>query len=413
MFAIRLTNSMKRVVFLICYILFLLPLNAQYTDVINANKPGVAESPFSVGNGVYQFESALFFRNLGIQPTFSNPQSYGLDLLFRTSFFDEKLEFSSQFYLQNEKLTFQNISQWQLNQFGFGKFTIGAKYLIHEQKYTDKSKEIRSWKKRHAFDWKRAIPHVAVYLGFNTGFANEVHEEGFSPKLGIFLQNEITPYLNIVSNLIIDKIWLDSNEFLYNINITYNLDRNWSWMLEHSAGFSTYQNEFSYGVGAAYLFRKDIQFNASFKLLQEGLVKGFYTGIGISYRLDRHKDTQFLDKDGNVVDENGKPVDTIFGKLKKVFNKDAKTQTKTNKENVRTRPKRSRKGKKGEDEEASTTKKKGFFGRLFGGKKNKKGGKKKKKKKSKKKKTKEELEIEKLEKEIKEMEKDLDDNNKN
>ena len=32
----------------------------QYTEVINSNKPGFSESPYSVGTGVYQFENSLF-----------------------------------------------------------------------------------------------------------------------------------------------------------------------------------------------------------------------------------------------------------------------------------------------------------------------------------------------------------------
>ena len=44
---------------------------AQYTDVINSNKPGFSESPYSVGRGVYQFESNIFLRNTTIKPTFS------------------------------------------------------------------------------------------------------------------------------------------------------------------------------------------------------------------------------------------------------------------------------------------------------------------------------------------------------
>ena len=74
-----------------CFLSYL-AVNAQYTDLINSNKPGFSESPYSVGSGVYQFESTLFFRNTTIEPTFSRPQSLGFDLLFRTSFLSENLD---------------------------------------------------------------------------------------------------------------------------------------------------------------------------------------------------------------------------------------------------------------------------------------------------------------------------------
>jgi hypothetical protein len=66
-------------------------LFAQYTEVINSNKPGFSESPYSVGTGIYQFESNLFLRKTTTVPTFSRPQSLGVALLFRTGLFLEKL----------------------------------------------------------------------------------------------------------------------------------------------------------------------------------------------------------------------------------------------------------------------------------------------------------------------------------
>ena len=35
-------------------------VNAQYTEVINSNRPGVSESAFSIGTGVIQFEAGAF-----------------------------------------------------------------------------------------------------------------------------------------------------------------------------------------------------------------------------------------------------------------------------------------------------------------------------------------------------------------
>ena len=76
--------------FVISFFIGSVTVFAQYTDVINSNKPGFSESPYSVGKGVYQFESNVFLRNTAITSTFSKPQSLGIDLLFRTSFFLDK-----------------------------------------------------------------------------------------------------------------------------------------------------------------------------------------------------------------------------------------------------------------------------------------------------------------------------------
>ena len=82
---------------------------SQYTEVINSNKPGFSESPYSVGTGVYQFESNIFYRNTQIEPTFSRPQFLGFDMLFRTSFFLEKLELNVQATYQRDKVAFDNV----------------------------------------------------------------------------------------------------------------------------------------------------------------------------------------------------------------------------------------------------------------------------------------------------------------
>ena len=118
------------------FLLFLLGFYStysQYTEVINSNKPGFSESPYSVGSGVYQFESNLFLKDNSIEPTFSVPQSFGFDLIFRTSFFSEKLEFNTQITYQRDKVAFKNIFISDYFSSGLSRVTIGAKYLLFQQ----------------------------------------------------------------------------------------------------------------------------------------------------------------------------------------------------------------------------------------------------------------------------------------
>ena len=143
-------------------------------------------------------------RSTDIHPTFSKPQSYGVDFLFRTSFFKEKLEFNLNLAYQNEQISFQNIFNSSYYKNGIRKLTIGAKYLIYEQKYKDKSKEIRSWVERNRFDFKRLIPTVAAYVGINTGVPDDVFvTKDFSPKAGVLLQNDLSDNFNISNQFIL------------------------------------------------------------------------------------------------------------------------------------------------------------------------------------------------------------------
>ncbi|MCL7763220.1 transporter [Polaribacter sp. Z014] len=356
---------------------------AQYTDVINSNKPGFSESPYSVGTGVYQFETNFFYKKTSIEPTFSIPESFGADLLFRTSFFLEKLELNAQFTYQKDEVTFNNIFTSQYSTSGLSKFTIGAKYLLFQPEYTDKTKEVRSWRRRHAFDKKRFIPSVAVYLGINTDVVNDLYKtESVSPKLGVLLQQNLTNQFNVIYNLYYDKIGTDFSEISYIVTATQNFSDNWSGFIEHQGIFLKHQNNLNIGAGFAYLFNKDFQMNTSARFIKEGKSQGIYAGLGISYRIDSHYDSYTdLNDNGQQIKDTpisryNKKQNNFFSRIFSVFKK------KDKKKPIR---KRSRK-------RISTKEKKGGFLGLFG-----------------KKKKKEESEIEKLEREIKELEKEVED----
>lgn len=389
--------SCKKLVFLGLFMLIPKLFFAQYTEVINSNKPGFSESPYSVGTGVYQFESNLFLRDISIEPTFSKPQSLGIDLLFRTSFLLEKLELNAQFTYQRDKVAFKNIFTSHYFSSGFSRITIGAKYLVYEPEYTDKSKEVRSWKRRNAFDFKRFIPSVAVYLGVNTDYVNEIHQTGqLTPKAGILLQHNLTNDFNVITNLFYDNIGSDFAEWSYIITATQNFSNRWSAFFENQVIFQELQNNINLGLGFAYLYNRNLQLNTSARMLFEGKAQGFYAGLGVSYRIDKHKDAF------KELGENGEPIkdtpisrydkkqNNIFYKFLRIF----KNKDKNNSRPTRTRIEESKK-------------KSGRFLGIFGKKTENREKKVRKKRERKVKPKKEETEIEKLEREIKELEEEM------
>lgn len=373
----------------------------QFTELINSNRPGFSQSPYSVGKGVYQFETGLFYQTSKIVPTFTIPQSFGADIFFRTSFFLEKLELNIDASYQRDKVAFKNIFTSHYFTAGLSELTIGAKYLVYQKEYTDKSKEIRSWKRRHAFDWKRLIPAVAVYAGVNTDFLNDVHKTGsIFPKIGVLLQNNITPDFNLITNFYYDKMGTDYAEFSYIITGTFTMSDHWSSFIENQGIYNSYNPYNNIGGGFAYLFNRNIQLDVSSRLNFHEDKTGVYFGLGFSYRIDNHVDDfKEFDAYGNPVEkrkETNYKKKGFFGRIFSIFNFKKKTKInkkveleipdKTNKP-IRTRPKRVR--KKSVTQKASKKakkKKKGGFLGIFGGKKKdkKKDTKEKKKKDSKK-----------------------------
>ncbi|PQJ74858.1 transporter [Polaribacter gangjinensis] len=315
---------------------------AQYTDVINSNKPGFSESPYSVGTGVYQFENSLFLRNLNTDNSFSVPKSFGFDMLFRTSFFLERLELNAQMSLQRDQIFSSINPSEKMNVTGFGRFVIGAKYLIFEQKYEDKSKEVRSWVRRNAFDKKRLIPSVAVYAGVNTDFVSENYKTGsMSPKFGILLQNDLTNEFNLITNIFYDKVGTDFPEFSYIITATQNFNQRWSGFIENQTIFQENFNHTNIGGGLAYLFTKNMQFNASARFLAEGNASGFYGSLGVSYRIDKHKDS-FINVDDNGNEISDTPISRYNKKQGSFFSRIFGSKNKNQKKSNRKRTKRRR-----------------------------------------------------------------------
>jgi len=285
-------------------------LVAQYTDIINSNRPGFSVSPFGIGSGVYQVEGGFFFERAQIKSRFSNPQSFGANMSFRYSYFNEKLEFNLDLTYANDRLAFKNLHTSYKNISGLSQVTIGAKYLLYQREYDDKYKEVRSWKKRMAFDKKRLTPSVGAYFGINTPVASGDFHEGISPKIAIYLQNDLTDRYVILTNIILDKLGTPHASYTYILSETYTINDKYSIFLENLGRYHVnFNNEFQVAGGLAYLKTKDLQLDASLRLFFEGPALGAYVGFGASWRIDKHlekvnKQSQIEAVDKLLIDKN-------------------------------------------------------------------------------------------------------------
>ena len=68
--------------------------NAQYTEVINSNRPGVSKSAFAVGTNVAQAEFGAFTINEKHTPLQYEISGFGLDFSLRYGLLFEQLEIS-------------------------------------------------------------------------------------------------------------------------------------------------------------------------------------------------------------------------------------------------------------------------------------------------------------------------------
>jgi hypothetical protein len=297
---------------MILLVLFPVLLSAQYTEIINSKRPGFSESPYGIGTGVYQVETGFFYlRNK--DPLVPYHTSYGGTAFLRYSRFSEKLEFNAQITYQWDQVNVGNkfvmhadplyeldnvLPFGYRDRNGLSDVLIGAKYMLRQQEYTDKSKEIRSWKRRMAFDKKRLIPSVGVYLGVHTNFVGtDFKEEGMTYKAAILLQHDISSRMVVLSNLIADHISSDIPLYSYIMTMTYAVSDEWSYFIENQGIFKDISGPFfQFGTGLAYLWSADLQFDASIRTNFFDDFQYTYLAAGVAWRLDRHQDALIVKK---------------------------------------------------------------------------------------------------------------------
>lgn len=277
---------------------------AQYTEVINSKRPGFAESPFALGTKVIQIEGGYFFHKNDRPDLFTKRKTHGLDLFLRSGFISEKLEISANFKLQKDNVLNHIATGSTYPNSGISQFTVGAKYLFYMPKFKDPAKEVRSWKAKMAFDWRRFIPSVGLYAGLNSNLLSQDYKvPSMSPKAVILLQNDFSDDLVLVTNILGDYLTLKENRtYGYITTLTFAISPKVSLFGEHQGMFTRYTKNYDVGGGMAYLINDDLQLGLNVRTDSQLDYLDIYSNLGLSWRLDNHKDKEIRlkgQKDGS------------------------------------------------------------------------------------------------------------------
>lgn len=317
---------------LVFIFLFSWSVYSQYTEVINSKRPGFAESPFAVGTKVFQVEGGYFYSKDDTPDFFTRNKTHGINLFLRQGFITEKLEISANFKLQKDNILNNTVTGTTYSIGGISQFTAGAKYLFYMPKYKDPSKEIRSWKAKMAFDWKRLIPSVGLYVGLNTNLLSKDYKElSMSPKAVILLQNDFSDVLILVTNFVGDYITLSEERTIgYITTLTYAITSEFSIFGEHQGMFTRYTKKYEVGGGIAYLMNKNTQLGLNIRTDSQFNYLDIYGGLGLSWRLDNHKD-KIISPKGINAEGSGKvrPKKKLFEGLFKKKNRRSKPPRKS------------------------------------------------------------------------------------
>jgi Putative MetA-pathway of phenol degradation len=268
---------------------------AQYTDIINSNRPGESMSAFSVGKTVIQVETGLYAISEEHELERYEANGFGIELSARYGAFFDQFEFNLDTQYQYDWYEAPLVSD---TRGGFKQFVIGAKYLVYDPflKANDKP-NLYSWNANHKFSWKQFIPAVAVYGGFNLNLGENPYtfetDPAISPKLMVITQNHFGTKWVFITNIIADKYLTDYPSLGLIATLTRGFNMRWSGFLEFQAYDSEYYADTILRGGAAYLVRENIQLDASISKNFKDTPAIIYGGFGLSWRFDSNYETNY------------------------------------------------------------------------------------------------------------------------
>ncbi|WP_036384566.1 transporter [Muricauda sp. MAR_2010_75] len=284
----------KKTLFL--FILTPVFLSAQYTDVINSNRPGRAISAYAVGKNVVQAEAGLFYEQQDNADLNSDSNIFGTDMALRYGFLFEELEINWEGTFMKQNINYPDFGiEGKLADFSRNR--LGVKYLLYDPyKNPERNKpNLYSWRANNLFQWKNLIPAVSLYGGVNFVLGDNPFYPGeptTSYRGAIATQSRLSPRFVLISNVAYDRIGTDFPEWRYALSLSYALrDPRWSIFFEGQGISGDRYSDIILRTGVARLlnpnFQVDLHMGSGFKNDPSRL----FVVLGASYRLDFHKDS--------------------------------------------------------------------------------------------------------------------------
>ncbi|SFC18542.1 Putative MetA-pathway of phenol degradation [Flagellimonas taeanensis] len=270
-------------------------LSAQYTDVINSNRPGRAVSAYAVGKGVVQTEVGLFYEQQDNVDLNSDSNIFGTDYALRYGLLFEQLEINLEGSFMKQNITYPDFGiEGKLT--NFSRNRLGLKYLVYDPyKNPERNKpNLYSWRANNVFQWKNLIPAVSVYGGANFLFGDNPFYPGdpsLSYRGGVNTQSRLSPRVALISNIAYDRIGTDFPEWRYALSVTHAFrDPRWSIFVEGQGISGDRYSDVILRTGVARLINSDFQADFHLGSGFKNSPSRIFAVLGFSYRLDFHKD---------------------------------------------------------------------------------------------------------------------------
>src|SRR5690606_21423729 len=277
-------------------------VSAQYTELLNANRPGGSQGAFAVGTDVVQFETGFSYGKEKHKLLNTETSAWAIDYSLRYGFWKERVELSIMGEFQSSSIDSVAFNPTLNDKIAnFKSNTIGAKYLIYDpyRKRELKGPNLYSWKANNKFQWEDLIPAVSLYVGVNLDFADNPYlaedKNSFSPKFVLSTQNNWIGGWVFVTNIIVDRVTTEFPSYGYILTLTHATHQYFSLFIENQGIKSDFYADQLLRAGAATLINPDFQIDLSITANFKDTPSKFYGRLGLAYRFDLHSTDEYLE----------------------------------------------------------------------------------------------------------------------
>jgi hypothetical protein len=269
--------------------------HAQYTDVINSNRPGKSVSAYAVGTGVIQLETGLLYEQREHSVLDTESGVFGADIALRYGLLFESLELHWEGTYVSESLTFNPGGEKEtLTDFTTNR--LGLKFLLYDP-YKDPERNkpnLYSWRANNAFQLKNLVPAVSIYAGATFTLGDNPFYPGdptVSPRVMAATQSRLTPRFVLITNVAYDRVGTDFPEWSYLVSLSHAFrNPKWSVFVENQGIQSDRYSDVLLRSGIAHLFHENFQADLLVGAGFKNTPSRIFVAAGISYRLDYHQD---------------------------------------------------------------------------------------------------------------------------
>ncbi len=300
-------SLMKYSVFsiLLTFLITATPLSAQYTEMINTNRPGASQGAFSVGTNVLQFETGFSYGQETHDLLQTESDVFTWDYAARYGLLFEELEVSIMGAFRSQNLVdTRGAIDREIKQSNFTSNTVGAKYLFYDpyRRKEQRGPNLYSWKANNRFQWSDLIPALALYAGANFDFAENPFtpelEASISPKLALSTQNNFLGGFVLVTNIIADRVTTDFPTYGYIVTLTHATNDYFSVFVENQGFDSDFYADQLLRGGAAVLINSNLHLDASATFNFKDTPSLWTARLGVAYRFDMHDRDEFIEEKG-------------------------------------------------------------------------------------------------------------------